>query len=245
MDASEYENIARLEADHWWYRGMAAISLELLRDKVNVSSPKILDAGCGPGGMLKKFNDLGKPVGIDFHPLAVAYAQKLLGPQVPLLQGSITDLPIYSNQFDWLTSFDVLYHQAVIDDEKALREFWRVLKPGGQLLIRVPALEALRGAHDIVVQTRHRYERNELEAKLLRAGFKVQRLTYANSLLFPLILLRRYFQSSEVHSESDVQMPSGFVNRLLEGVLGLERLWLRYFDFPIGVSLFALAVKDL
>jgi ubiquinone/menaquinone biosynthesis C-methylase UbiE len=241
MDASEYENIARLEAQHWWYRGMAAISLSLLAP--NPPALRILDAGCGPGGMLLRMKDLGQPIGVDFHPRAIAYAQKQLPTTIPLLRGSITDLPLTSNQFDLLVSFDVLYHRAVVDDGAALAEFWRVLKPGGRLLIRVPALEALRGAHDVMVHTRQRYERTELGAKLKTAGFQIQRLTYANSLLFPLILLRRKLQGQEPESESDVEMPSALVNRLLEAVLGVERLWLRWFDLPIGVSLFALASK--
>src|SRR5258708_16476611 len=192
MDASEYENIARLEAQHWWYRGMAAISLSLLASPtLQPPTLKILDAGCGPGGMLLRLKELGQPIGVDFHPLAIAYAQKQLPKTIPLLRGSITDLPLTSNQFDLLVSFDVLYHRAVVDDGAALTEFLRMLKPGGRLLIRVPALESLRGAHDLVVHTQRRYERTALGAKLEAAGFQIQRLTYANTLLFPFIFLKR------------------------------------------------------
>lgn len=244
MDNSEYENIARLEAQHWWYQGMAAVSLQLLKSVVPVSrNLRLLDAGCGTGGMLTNLGPWGKVMGLDFHPLALAYAQSNERNKDRLLRGSITHLPLSGNVFDVVTSFDVLYHKAVSDDRLALQEFSRVLRPGGWLLIRVPALEALRGHHDTVVQTRHRYDLPELRTKLESAGFFVRRLTYANSLLFPLILLRRRLEGAENEPESDVALPSPLANRGLRFVLNLENTWLRFFDFPIGVSLFALAQK--
>jgi SAM-dependent methyltransferase len=244
MDASEYDNIARLEAQHWWYRGMAAISMSFLgRQFEHAKSLRILDAGCGPGGMLRSLSEFGQTIGIDFHPLAISYAQTQNHATSPLVQGSITHLPLAGNEFDLVTSFDVLYHRAVIHDGQALAEFARILKPGGHLLIRVPALEALRGHHDVVVHTRQRYDRTELKTKLESAGFLIKRLTYANSLLFPLIFLRRHAQASDSEATSDVELPSPLVNNLLGWVMAIERFWLSRFDFPIGVSLFALAAK--
>ncbi len=161
------------------------------------------------------------------------------------MQASVTAVPLAGNAFDLIVSFDVLYHQAVGSDDRALTEFWRILKPGGLLLVRLPALESLRGEHDVVVHTRHRYERTELGAKLQTARFQLLRLTYANGLLLPLIYLRRQLQTSaqSTHVESDVSLPSPLINRLLESILTLERLWLTRFNLPIGVSLFALAAK--
>ncbi|HKZ68511.1 MAG TPA: class I SAM-dependent methyltransferase [Anaerolineales bacterium] len=241
MEPSEYENIARLEEHHWWYRGMAAISLALLNSRVATrhSPPRILDAGCGPGGMLTRLSALGRPVGIDFHPLALAHAAG----RAPLARASVEHLPFADASFDLVTSFDVLYHRAVADDECALREFARVLRSSGAVLIRVPAWEALRGAHDVVVHTQRRYTAVDLDSKLRAAGFRVHRLTYANTLLFPMILLRRKLKTGSTETSSDVELPSPVVNRLLELVLRLEKLWLSHFNLPVGVSLYALASK--
>ncbi|MEK7276230.1 MAG: hypothetical protein AAB427_02670, partial [Chloroflexota bacterium] len=128
------------------------------------------------------------------------------------------------------------------DDVAALKEFARVLRSEGMLLIRVPALEAFRGAHDAVVHTRHRYTAGELRAKLRAAGFQIERLTYANALLFIPVLIRRLTQAKHSGKESsDVELPPPFINSALEFILKLESLWLARFDLPIGVSLFALA----
>lgn len=251
MDPSEYDNIARLEARHWWYRGMAAISLNFLRRAFDDGAKRaaaregefrLLDAGCGPGGMLTRLSALGRPFGVDLHPLALAHASG----KAPLARAAVEHLPFAEDSFDLVTSFDVLYHLAVGDDEAALREFARVLrkstpgKPGGILLIRLPAWEALRGAHDVAVHTRHRYAAPELRSKLRAAGFHIKRLTYANTLLFLPILLRRILQPDS-QAGSDVELPSPALNRFLEFLLHLEKNWLAYFNLPFGVSLFALA----
>lgn len=251
MDPSEYDNIARLEDQHWWYRGMTAISLSLLATRgaaaPNPTSPplRILDAGCGPGGMLAQLATLGQPLGLDLHPLALKYARRHYSDRFPLLCASVNQLPITANHFDLVTAFDVVYHRAVRDDLEALAEFLRVLKPGGWLLIRVPALESLRGAHDRVVHTQRRYTRSDLARKLITVGFQLKRITYANALLFPLIYLQRKFQANHPGQASDVALPSTWINRTLKFILHLERLWLTAFNFPLGVSLFALAVKPL
>ena len=247
MDDSEYENIARLEDKHWWYRGMAAISLSLLAprvapapDRINRGPLRILDAGCGPGGMLAHLKRFGSTYGVDYHPRAIAHAQT----RAPVARASIEQLPFADSLFDLITSFDVLYHRAVVDDTRALCEFFRALKPGGLLLIRVPALEALRGAHDTVVHTRHRYTAPELSSKLRAAGFQISRLTYANTLLAPLIFLRRKFVNESAHATSDVDLPAPLINRALEAILHLENLFITHTPFiplPFGVSLFALA----
>lgn len=239
MEPSEYDNIARLEDRHWWYRGMAAISLNFLTSvPPSRKQLRILDAGCGPGGMLRHLAAVGLPFGIDLHSLALAYAHRTAS--ASLARATVERLPFADHSFDLVTSFDVLYHLAVGDDVAALTEFARVLKPDGLLLIRLPAFEQLRGAHDRTVHTRHRYTAPELRSKLDAAGFRVRRLTYANTLLFPLIALSRLMQG-RANEHTDVELPSPALNHLLEFVLGLERRWLTHFNLPFGVSLFALA----
>ena len=241
MDASEYDNIAQLEDSHWWYRGMAAISLDLIRSQLRMPI-RFLDAGCGTGGMLRRLSPFGVGIGIDFSPLALAHAHR----KIPndLCRASITQLPFTNYSFDLITSFDVLYHRSIADDQTALNEIARLLKPNGIVLIRVPAFESLRGAHDQLVHTRHRYTADEMRSKIQRAGLKVIRLTYANFFLFiPIYIIRALQLSHSKKESSDVELPSTAINNVLETLLKIESFLIRFIDLPFGVSLFALAVR--
>ncbi len=239
MEPGEYDNIARLESQHWWYVGMRRIAASLLRDAGLRPHAQILDAGCGTGGGLQWLSAFGAVTGIDLHPLAVRYASQR-SRQVG--RASVQAIPFPEACFDLVTSFDVLYHLAVTDDVAVLREFARVLRPGGQLLVRVPAHDWLRGAHDRHVHTRHRYARGELRQKIENAGLALQRLTFVGLMLFPLAALKRLAQP-EADSHTDVTLPAPTVNHILTAALAAEGLWLRRFNLPIGLSLLALARK--
>jgi SAM-dependent methyltransferase len=201
----------------------------------------ILDAGCGVGGGLRWLAEFGTPMGVDWHPLAVQYAARV---SPGAARASVQALPFPAGTFDAVTSFEVLYHLAVQDDVAALREFARVLKPGGWLLARVPAHDWLRGAHDRLVHTRHRYSAGELRRKLQAAGLSVARLTPVGTWLLPPAIARRILQpSAEAHS--DVRLPAPLVNRWLTAALAAEGRWLAWADLPFGLSLLALARKGM
>ena len=143
-----------------------------------------------------------------------------------------------------MTSFDVLYHDWVSDERAAVAEMARVLRPGGVVLVRVPALEALRGAHDVEVQSRHRFTRPELEALLEGCGLRVEQASYCNSLLFPLLFARRSLDRLLSREGSDVGfLPAplewGF-SRALRAEAAIVR---RGLSFPVGASVVALARK--
>jgi SAM-dependent methyltransferase len=160
-----------------------------------------------------------------------------------LLRGSIEALPFAAESFDLLTCFDVLYHLGVGDDERALRELCRVLRPGGLALVRVAALDWLRGAHDEAVHTRHRYRRRELALKLRAAGFRVERASYANSFLFPLAPAKRLLERKDPLGSTDLWQPPGPLNSLLAGILSLEAPLIARIGLPVGVSTIAVARK--
>ncbi len=250
MEPAEYALIAALEERHWWYTGMRASARALLQLAISSTGPSarpldILDAGCGAGGGLRWLCAFGTVTGLDFHPLAVQAARSV-SPRV--CRASVLVAPFPTASFDLATCFDVLYHRAVTDDLLALRELARVLRPGGWLLLRVPAHDRLRGAHDAQVHTRHRYARAELRAKLKQAGLIVERLSYAGAFLLPIALLRRGLQrqtAATAQARSDVSLPSPLLNTALGAVLSLESVWLRRWDVPFGLSLVALARKPL
>ncbi|MBI2845727.1 MAG: class I SAM-dependent methyltransferase [Chloroflexi bacterium] len=245
MQPEEYERVYALEDSHWWYVGMRDISLSLL-DSTNAKAGRgliVLDAGCGTGGMLPDLAKYGRVLGCDISPHALALSQKR--GETSLCQSSVENLPFAEGSFDLVTSFDVLYHLQVKEDQRALAEYYRILKKGGRLLLRVAAYDWLRGRHDLAIHTRHRYTAPELAKKMAQAGFTLERLTYANTFLFPLAVMKRLGEwiTKSQEPRSDVQPVPRWANRLLAEVLYLEKKWLRRFDLPFGLSVIAMGRK--
>jgi SAM-dependent methyltransferase len=244
MDKEQYEILYDLEERHWWYLGMRDIVSSLLATHLNGRRPlRILDAGCGTGGMTKYLRRFGVSFGVDVAPEAVAGCRRRKLSTVA--QASVEQLPFASTSFDLVVSFDVLYHQAVVNDAAALAEFNRVLRPGGILVVRVPAYDWLRGRHDVAVHTRHRYSRGELRQKLAASGFQPRKLTYANSLLFPVAALKRMTEGTKGTLRMDLELPSPAINLLLLLALRLESAMLHVVSFPWGLSVMAVATKAM
>jgi SAM-dependent methyltransferase len=243
--------MAAVERDHWWYAGMRRIASAWL-DAIpaQATARRSLDAGCGTGGNLAHLlGRYGPAFGLDLEPTAVALAW----PNAPgqLVRGSVLELPYQDASLDVVTSFEVLYHRAVPDEVAALREVWRVLRPGGWALLRMPSYAWLRSAHDDAVHTRRRYVAAEVRGLLAQAGFTVERCSYINSLLLPLAVaarlpekLRPQTSAAANQAESAMTLPHPLVNRIFGGVMGFEAWWLRHGGtFPAGLSILALARK--
>jgi SAM-dependent methyltransferase len=246
MEAIEYEVMAAVEDRHWWYSGMRALAAAWL-DSVygGCDGLEILDGGCGTGGNGDFLRRYGRCVGLDFERQALELGWRRLPGQI--LGGSVMALPFAAERFDLVTSFDVLYHRGVVDERVALREARRVLRPGGRLLLRLPAYKWLSSKHDRSVHGRHRYTQGEVRRVLEDAGFEVERLSYINSLLFPIPLLQRgveRFLPGLEQSGSDLEPPSPTVNALLRSALDLEAATLRRGGrFGWGLSVLSLARK--
>lgn len=246
MEAYEYEVMAAVEHDHWWYRGMRALAAAWLEPLYGGRADRwILDAGCGTGGNADFLRRYGMVAGLDLAALALRLGAR----RVPgrLQRGSVLALPYRDASFDLVTSFDVLYHRAVIDEDLAVREAWRVLRPGGRLLVRLPAYRWLSSRHDRSVHGRYRYTLGEARALLARNGFVVERSTYINSLLFPLALAQRLAERvrpAAPGAGSEMRPPPPLLNRLFGLALWLEAAWLRRGrTFPAGLSVMALGRK--
>jgi SAM-dependent methyltransferase len=238
------EATARAERDHFWFHGFRRFVTPLLeRATAGQPNPMILDCGCGTGNNLTMLRRYGRAVGIDITWSGLAYAHRLGERQIA--RASATQLPFPAGQFDLVTSFDVLY---AFDDEMerdALTEMYRVLRPGGQTIINVAALPALRGNHSVLGGEVRRYRRGELKRHLERAGFTVLRITYTNFTLLPLIAGVRFAQRLSGHQESTSEMtvPAAPVNRTLSGLLAVEGAALRLVNMPLGSSLLAWGEK--
>ena len=244
MDLEQYEVMFQQEEHHWWYRGMRQITRALLDRWYRGPRPaNILDAGCGTGGMVQWLARYGTVSGIDIAEAALsrAHSRGLCS----LTRGSVDALPFQSGSFDLVTSFDVLYHLDVKNDFQALGEIHRVLRPGGTLLIRVPAHDWLRGRHDVSVHTRHRYGSRELRAKLRREGFQTRHVTFANSILFSLAPVKRLLERTDQEGVPDLWRPPGPINDALAAVLGMERFLASTTSIPVGLSLIAVAERSM
>jgi SAM-dependent methyltransferase len=235
MEAAEYPLMDAAEETLWWYR---ALHTRLLHELSPVRG-RLLDAGCGTGGFLTLLRsrraDL-ETVGLEFNESAAQRAAEKS--QREIVRGSINQIPFHSQSFDAIVSADVLCHQSV-SPERALLEFFRVLRPGGLLVINMPAHEWLRSAHDRRVLTARRLNRRSLGKMLAAGGFEQIRARSWNSWLLPLMILhRKVFRRGE-HAASDVAPLSPWLNAILYGVTVLEGRF--PVSMPAGGSVLATA----
>ena len=186
-----YADTYALEEDFWWFVGMRAIGHAFLAPRYPPDHRlDILDVGCGTGANLQLLlRPYGRVVGLDFAHDAVARAQTRAPGRV--VQASGDAIPFADESFDLVTAFGVICQLGLRSDQAALEECWRVLRPGGRVLLRVPAYPWLYAQHDRVGETRQRYSRRALIAVLERSGFEVEKVTHANMLLFPAALAKR------------------------------------------------------
>ena len=246
MEKHEYKTMFSVEDNHWWYAGLRNLVLSFI-DKLThgKDNQKILDAGCGTGGMLAACK--GRYIfGIDISEEALKFCGTRELSNVS--RGSVCDMPFQDNSFQVVISLDVLYHVNVLDDLEALKEFNRVIAPKGILLLNLPAYDFLKSSHDEVIHTRQRYTLQDVKNKVESAGFIVERTTYRNTLLFPLALAARLARKLHLQNEkkrgSDLSPLPDWLNSFLKGILFLEnRLILRGLNFPFGLSVFCVARK--
>ena len=236
-----YLDVAQNQDRHWWYQGMVAINKSLLDNYLpKKKGLKILDAGCGPGAMLPHLAKYGDVIGVDISEDALKYAKK----RGKVKKGDITNIDFKDETFDLVVCMDVLYHMWVKDETSALKEFNRVLKKDGILLLREPAYDWMRGNEDKGSLTARRFSQRVLKQKLENSSFQVKKITYVNFFLFPLLLLVRILTGfGSKRGSSDMSIPPNFINQSLFNILKLESALLRFVSLPFGSSLICVARK--
>lgn len=258
MLTHEYHTMREVEDRHWWYRALHGLVLGDLQASMGGKGHggvEILDAGCGTGGLMAKIRR-AKPewrlTGVDLFEEAVTHTRSRGFENV--LRVSVEQVPVKDESFDAVTSLDVLYHEGV-DNDRAMAELVRVLKPGGAIILNLPAFASLSGRHDVAVSGVRRYRAGEVRAMLEAHGLKVRQLHYWNAwLFFPVWGWRRWSgkrqeaaQENELGEEakSDLGQLPGVVNTLLSGVTRLDMGLCRFFRWPFGISVYAMAVKPV
>lgn len=238
MERVIYDRMAELDSRHWWYRARRDILAALIRRKIALpKDARILEIGCGTGHNLAMLGAFGTVDGIEIDDAARAVASQRLGREIgkaplPELTG------IEDGRYDLVAILDVLEH--VEDDCAALASIARKLKPGGRILITVPAHPWMWSAHDVVNHHHRRYTRATLRKVIGDAGLKLHLLSWFNSLLFPLAAAARLVGRITGKEDSDDALPPGPVNALFETLFGLERHAIGRLPFPPGVSLVAI-----
>lgn len=244
MDAAEYDLMDAVEDRMWWYRAMHGHALRALAGLPTAA--RILDAGCGTGGFLAKLRTAhpsAELFGLEYAEGAAFRAAAKAGAHVAA--GTINALPFPDAQFDAVVSLDVLCHDAV-QEQAALAEFRRVLRPGGLLVLNLPAHEWLRSAHDLRVHTARRYDRARAAMVLAEAGFAEAMPRHWNSLLLPLMVLQRKVLKRDEGDSSDVAPFPPWLDASLYSVCRLEAALLSAgLRFPAGGSVLATATRPL
>jgi len=243
MQEHTYPIMFEVEGRHWWFLGrrqIIASFVERICKDLGKPEPGILDVGCGTGANLQMLADFGVAEGVDVSDEALEFCRARGLAKVK--QGAAEALPYEDASFDLVTGLDVVEH--LDDDVAGLREMHRVLRPRGRALLFVPAFMFLWGVQDDISHHRRRYTVNELRTRLAEAGLTVERATYANITFFmPILIGRVIMRLTGVRPASENNITIGALNGLLGWILGSERWWLRWLNFPFGVSIVCVAQR--
>lgn len=248
MEADAYTEMAALQERHWWFRARREILADIIGQMPTKLAPNglvldtdIVEIGCGPGGNLPMLARFGSLTAIEMDARARALAKGSAPPATHILEGMLPDaLPIPPQSCDLICLFDVLEH--VADDLAALVALRALLRPGGRILITVPAYQWLWSIHDVKLHHFRRYTRSRLASLLHSAGWTIKKISYFNTILFPLAALARVADKVRgATSASGNKLPPAFINETFYHLFAAERFGLRRFSFPFGVSILALA----
>lgn len=247
MNEAQYKSMFEAEDSHWWYASLHELVLGYLRaEHTRKGLLDMLDAGCGTGRLCQLAAPLGNIRGCDMSETA----SRLAGSRdIAVFPADLNDADLGQQQYDVIASIDVLYHQAVTDELKVLRKFHGALRPGGMLILQMPAYEWLRSSHDAAVHTRKRYVLGEVRQMLTDSGFLCEKMTYRVSLLMPIIaavrLARNICLGRQYRGSCDVKPYPPIVNCALKAVMKIENALLGVVSLPFGASVFAVARRPL
>lgn len=264
MNTAEFDRMFAIEETHWWYRGRR----ELVRDSLRRHAPparplQVLDVACATGMSFRFLSDIGQIRGVDISDETIRYCAMRGIDRI--VKADAMKLPFAAASYDAVLALDAFEH--FDDDLAAMREIWRVLRPGGVLVATVPAFMSLWSPHDDAYHHKRRYRRAQFRERLQAAGFDVERVSYTTMILFvPVFLMRRWRRLREgggsngaapaaaaspaAHGKKEVSVVSDFavpfprpVEALASVITTAEVALERHVNLPFGVSLLAVLRK--
>lgn len=259
MQQHTYAIMDEVEGSHWWFVGRRKILESFLKKivdrlefqlqlasrdeeptKVGTLNLRILDVGCGTGANIEMLSQYGDAEGVDVSDDALEFCRRK---GLTVQKGLAETLPYADESFDLTTALDVIEH--LDDDVAGLKEMFRVTKSGGYSLFFVPAFMWLWGVQDDISNHRIRYTRKQIAERIEKAGYKIERATYANWTFFtPILAGRTVMKLTGIKPESENNITINALNSPLGKLFGAERFWLRHFNFPLGVSIVVVAKKN-
>jgi SAM-dependent methyltransferase len=239
MERIVYDRMAEIDGRHWWYRARRDILERLIRTRAKPpEDARILEIGCGTGHNLDMLGRFGTVDAVEMDDAARAMASERLGR--PAKMATLPELrDVDRGAYDLIALLDVLEH--VEKDRASLVSIAERLRPGGKLLLTVPAHPWMWSAHDEVNHHKRRYTKKGFREVIEAAGLKIELLSYFNSLLFPLAAAARVAGRLTGKEDSDDKLPPAPINKAFEFLFGLERYAIGRVPFPPGVSLVAIA----
>jgi SAM-dependent methyltransferase len=238
MDTSTYAVEAEVEATHWWFVARRRLLADLIARQRIPRDARVLDIGTSTGSNLRLLKELGfdNRRGLDLSDDAIRWcAEKGFG---KVEKGDVCNLPFANGEFELVLATDIIEH--VDDDFRAISEIRRVLAPKGVAIITVPAFESFWGLQDEIAHHKRRYRRNELVTLIERSGLTCLDSFYFNYLLFlPIWGARQVIRLLRVNLESEAQVNTPLLNRLLTWIFTLDVTTARVLHPPFGVSIMA------
>jgi len=244
MEDKKYIQLYEVENEHWWFLVKRKIIAYIIDKKVKKNENSILlDFGCGTGGNLYELSKKYTTYGADMSELAINFCKKRNLNNIFTNDHFFNNLE-YKGKFDIITILDVIEH--IDEDQKLLESLRDLLTEDGSIVITVPAYQFLFGPHDISLMHKRRYVKKSLRKVVENSGYQIYKLSYFNTILAPLIILRRFLdrnlKKQEYYKDED-DIPNKFLNNILKAIFGLEKYILPYISMPFGISILCIAKK--
>ncbi|NQX88405.1 MAG: class I SAM-dependent methyltransferase [Halioglobus sp.] len=233
MDLYAYQDMRRLQEEHWWFKARREILSEVLSGLRLPRDADILEIGCGTGGNLLMLSRFGNVCGMEMHEESAGYAMK--NSVADVRTGSLPYQVPFSKKFDLICLLDVLEH--IEEDESAVGALKDLLKPGGRVVITVPAYQWMFGRHDKMLHHFRRYSRKNLCALFSLHNFCIAKESYFNTFLFPAAVVSRMMEYWNDGDRPKYAQPTAWINALCYRMFRFERLLLKELNLPFGCSL--------
>jgi len=237
MNPAAYLEMAETESKHWWFVGRRAILSRIIEKLELPQNTKILEVGCGTGGNLQMLAKFGEVSALEMDATAREIAAKKTNNLYDIRAGYCPDdIPFDDQRFDLICMFDVLEH--IEKDSETLISLKQRLNKNGRILITVPAYQWLYGPHDEFLHHKRRYSAKKLREKLVITGLHPLKISYFNTILFPLaVIIRLKDKLTGKKIATGTSIPPSFINIFFSTIFSAERLLIEYFNLPFGVSL--------